>query len=140
MPSVLKHLVSCPHRALGGKARSKVERGLGQQASTCRSKITELCISSSEKLLDLHKGCNSRGAGLAQPAIVPECDQGGKEGRFLMRGEKKTFCLSRNIHHLCLENGSAVSKVFPPNNQSVLTMDALKMSFLGLGKCWTARD
>lgn len=116
LPSALKHLVSCPHRALSGSARNKVERGLGQQAPTCRSKITELCISSSKKCLDLHRGCTT-----SHRALV--------WSKWKMMRAKKKFCISRNFSHLCLKNCSPVSKLFPPNNQSVLKTAALKMGF-----------
>lgn len=49
-----------------------------------------------------------------------------------MRAKKK-FCISRNFSRLCLENCSAVSKLFPPNNQSVSTTATLKMGFSGVG-------
>lgn len=71
LPSVLKHPVSRPHRALSSSIGIKEERGLGQQAAACRSKMTELHISGSEKRRDRHKDCTSRGAGLARPVIVP---------------------------------------------------------------------
>lgn len=93
LPSVLKHLVLCPHHALS--RRNKAERGLSQQAPTCRSKMTELCISSSKMFLDLHR------AGMAPPGIMHRAKV---EKRETSRRGQERFCTWANSSRLCLEN------------------------------------